>query len=164
MVVGTFDLQGSQFDKDGNFANWWTDADLTAFAVLNNDVLAEYDKIELLPELFVNGQLTVTENVADLGGLQAAFDALQLALGEQGDPGAIDGYTQNQRFFIAAAQVWREKMRDEMTRLLVQTNEHAPALVRATVPAENMDAFREAFDTQPGDSMYLSPDERLVIW
>ena len=164
-ITHAFDLQGSQFDKDGNYANWWTDADLTAFDALNDKVVAEYDKVEVLPDLFVNGQLTVTENVADLGGLQVAFDALQLALQHSGDPGEIDGFTQAQRFFIAAAQVWREKVRDEALRSLVQSDSHSPAIARATLPAENMDAFYEAFpEIQPDTPEYLPPDERVVIW
>ncbi len=163
-ITHAFDLSGSQFDKDGNYANWWTDADLAAFDALNNEIVSLYDKIEVLPDLFVDGQLTVTENVADLGGLQAAFDALQLALADQGDPGEIDGLTQEQRFFIAAAQVWRQKIRDEALHSLVQIDRHAPAVARASVPAENMDAFYEAFDIQPGDPMYLPPEERVVIW
>ncbi len=163
-ITHAFDLSGSQFDKDGNYVNWWTEADLAAFDALNARVVAEYDKVEVLPDLFVNGQLTVTENVADMGGLQVAFDALQLALQENGDPGPIDGLSQDQRFFIAAAQVWRQKIRDEALRSLVRADPHGPAIARATIPAENMDAFYEAFDIQPGDPMYLPPDERTVIW
>jgi putative endopeptidase len=163
-ITHAFDLQGSQFDKDGNFANWWTEADNAAFQALNDKVVAEYSKVEVLPDLFVDGQLTVTENVADMGGLQTAYDALQLALQQSGDPGEIDGFTQLQRFFIAAAQVWREKAREEYLQSLVQSDEHAPALARATVPAENMDAFYEAFDIQPGDPGYIAPEDRVIIW
>jgi putative endopeptidase len=163
-ITHAFDLSGSQFDKDGNFANWWTEADNTAFQALNDKVVAEYNKVEVLPDLFVDGQLTVTENVADMGGLQAAFDALQLALQQSGDPGEIDGLTQAQRFFIAAAQVWREKAREAYLQSLVQSDEHAPAIARATVPSENMDAFYEAFDVQPGDPEYIAPEDRVVIW
>jgi predicted metalloendopeptidase len=164
-ITHGFDLSGSQFDKDGNYANWWTDEDLANFQALNDEVVAEYNKIEVLPDLFVDGQLTVTENVADMGGLQTAWDALQLALQQNGDPGEIDGLTQAQRFFIAAAQVWREKIRPEYLQTLVQSDEHAPSMVRASVPAENMDAFYQAFpDVQAGDEQYIAPDDRVVIW
>lgn len=164
-ITHAFDLQGSQFDKDGNFANWWTEADLAAFQELNELVVAEYGAIEAMPGIFVNGQLTVTENVADLGGLQAAFDALQLALDESGDPGEIDGFTQEQRFFIAAAQVWRMQIREAALQSQLQTDPHAPAFARATVPAENMDAFYEAFpEIQPGDPEYIAPENRVTIW
>ena len=164
-ITHAFDLSGSQFDKDGNYVDWWTDADRTAFDALNEKVAAEYDKVEVKPDLFVDGQLTVTENVADMGGMQVAFDALQLALGTSGDPGDIDGLTQAQRFFIAAAQVWREKMRDEALASQVQSDSHSPGIARATVPAENMDAFYAAFpDVQPGDPDYIAPEDRVVIW
>lgn len=163
-ITHAFDLQGSQFDKDGNYANWWTEADQTAFQALNDKVVAQYDKVEVLPGEFVDGQLTVTENVADLGGLQAAFDALQLALPQNGDPGEIDGLTQAQRFFIAAAQVWREKIRDEALQAQLQSDPHAPGTARATVPAENMDPFYDAFGAQTGDKDYIAPADRVVIW
>ncbi|MEZ4507530.1 MAG: M13-type metalloendopeptidase [Thermomicrobiales bacterium] len=97
--------------------------------------------------------------------MQAAYDALQLALHRTGDPGVIDGLTQNQRFFIAAAQVWREKVRDESLRTQILTDEHSPGIARAVLPALNMDAFYEAFpDVQPGDADYIAPGDRVVIW
>ncbi|HET9660003.1 MAG TPA: M13 family metallopeptidase [Thermomicrobiales bacterium] len=164
-ITHGFDLQGSQFDKDGNYSNWWTDEDLANFQKLNDEVVAEYNKIEVLPGVFVDGQLTVTENVADMGGLQTAWDALQLALQQNGDPGEIDGLSQAQRFFIAAAQTWREKIRPEYLQTLVQSDPHGPAIARATVPSENMDAFYEAFpEIQPGSPEYIAPEDRIVIW
>ena len=109
--------------------------------------------------------IPVTENVADMGGLQTAWDALQLALQQNGDPGEIDGLTQAQRFFIAAAQVWREKARPEYLQTLVQSDEHAPSVARSTVPSENMDAFYEAFtDIQADSPEYIAPEDRVVIW
>jgi predicted metalloendopeptidase len=163
-ITHAFDLQGSQFDKDGNFVDWWTDEDRAAFEALNAEVVAQYDAVEVLPELFVNGQLTVTENVADMGAVQAAYDALQIALAEDGDPGEIDGLTQAQRFFIAAAQVWREKVRTEAMEAGIQSNVHAPGIARATLPAANTDAFYEAFDIPPTSPEYIAPDDRVVIW
>jgi putative endopeptidase len=162
-ITHAFDLSGSQFDKDGNFVDWWTDEDRAAFDALNEDVVAQYDEVEVLPDVFVNGQLTVTENVADMGGLQVAFDALQLAL-QESDPGEIDGLTQAQRFFIAAAQVWREKMRDAALLSQVQSDEHAPGIARATIPSENMDAFYDAFGISEGSAEYIAPEDRVVIW
>ncbi len=162
-ITHAFDLSGSQFDKDGNYVDWWTDEDRAAFDALNDEVVAEYNAIEVLPDVFVDGQLTVTENVADMGGLQAAFDALQIAL-QTDDPGEIDGLTQAQRFFIAAAQVWREKIRDEALMSQVQSDSHAPGIARATVPAANMDAFYEAFDIPDTSEEYIAPDDRVVIW
>lgn len=164
-ITHAFDLQGAQFDAHGNYADWWTAGDKAAFDSRNEQVVQIYDNVEVLPDLFVDGQLTVTENVADLGGMQAAYDALQLALQRQGDPGPIDGFSQNQRFFIAAAQIWKEKVRDESMRTLVLSDEHAPGITRAVVPALNMDAFYAAFpQVQPGDPEYVAPEDRVTIW
>jgi putative endopeptidase len=164
-ITHAFDLQGAQFDLHGNYADWWTRADEDAFNLRNEDVVAAYGSYEVLPDLFIDGQLTVTENVADMGGMQAAYDALQLTLQRTGDPGLIDGLTQNQRFFIAAAQVWREKVRDESLRTQILTDEHSPGIARAVLPALNMDAFYAAFpEVQPGDPEYIAPEDRLVIW
>jgi putative endopeptidase len=163
-ITHGFDLSGSQFDKDGNFVDWWTDEDRAAFEALNDEVVAQYDTVEVLPDLFVNGQLTVGENVADMGGLQVAYDGLQLALAEEGDPGEIEGLTQAQRFFIAAAQVWREKVRDEAVAAGIQSEVHAPGIARATLPAANMDAFYEAFDIPEGSPAFIPPGDRLLIW
>jgi predicted metalloendopeptidase len=164
-ITHAFDLQGAQFDLHGNYADWWTPSDEEAFNGHNDAVVQAYGSYEVLPELFIDGQLTVTENVADMGGMQAAYDALQLAVQRQADPGAIDGLSQNQRFFIAAAQVWREKVRDESLRTQILTDEHAPGIARAVLPALNMDAFYAAFpDVQPGDPEYIAPEERIVIW
>ncbi len=164
-ITHAFDLQGAQFDARGNYADWWTASDQAAFDARNEQVVQAYDAIEVLPDLFVNGQLTVTENVADMGGMQAAYDALQLALQRQGNPGPIDGLTQDQRFFIAAAQVWKEKVRDESLRTQILTDEHSPGIARAVVPALNMDAFYAAFpQVQPGDPEYVAPADRVVIW
>ena len=130
---------------------------------MNEEVAAQYDAVEVLPDLFVDGQLTVTENVADLGGMQVAFDALQLAL-QENDPGEIDGLTQAQRFFIAAAQVWREKIRDEALISQVQSDPHSPGIARATVPAGNMDAFYDAFGISEESPEFIAPADRVVIW
>jgi putative endopeptidase len=164
-ITHAFDLQGAQFDAHGNYADWWTSNDETAFDARNEQVVTAYGNFEVLPDLFINGQLTVTENVADMGGMQAAYDALQLELQRQGDPGQIDGFTQNQRFFIAAAQVWKEKVRDESMRTQILTDEHSPGIARAVLPALNMDAFYAAFpQVQPGDPEYIAPADRVVIW
>jgi putative endopeptidase len=173
-----FDLQGSQFDAEGDLVNWWTPEDTERFQALNDRVVAQYGAIEVLPGLFIDGQITVTENVADLGGVQVAYQALDRYLATRGQPlpppPVLDGaasaeattarFSQQQRFFIAAATVWREKTRDEALESLVRTDPHAPAEVRATQPIRNMDAFFEVFDIQPGDPMYLPPEERVVVW
>ncbi len=163
-ITHGFDLQGSQFDATGNFADWWTEEDLAAFQALNDRVVEQYGAIEVLPGLFVDGQLTVTENVADMGGLQAAFDAFQASRADPGSESLIDGFTPEQRFFIAFATSWRGIEREEALHTLIETDPHAPSAVRAVVPAQNMDAFYEAFDIGPGEAMYLPPEDRIVIW
>jgi len=117
-----------------------------------------------LPDLFVDGQLTVTENVADMGGAYVAYEAMENFLDRTERPARIDGFTQEQRFFIAAAQVWRAKIRPEFLTLLVKDDPHAPASVRSVQPIRQMGAFHTVFDIRPSDPMYLPPDERVIIW
>ena len=163
-ITHGFDITGSQFDPDGNLASWWSQQDHDRFNALQQKVVDQYSAIEVLPGLKLDGQIEVGENVADLGGIQNAYAALQTALKKDGDPGVIDGFTENQRFFIAAAQTWREKIRDEALTTQVQTDEHAPGSVRATQPIRNKDEFYTAFDIQAGDKMFLPPKQRIVIW
>jgi putative endopeptidase len=127
----------------------------------------------VLPGLFVNGQNTVGENVADLGGVQVAYDALEHRLAANGrslpsppfaEEPAFLRLTQEQRFFVAWATVWREKARDEFLITLIRTDPHPPLSVRGTMPIRNMDAFFAAFGIHPGDPMYLPPGERVVVW
>ena len=120
--------------------------------------------VEVLPGLFVDGELTIGENIADMGGLQIAYDALQAELAENGNPGPIEGLTQDQRFFIAFAYSWVDKARDEYLETMIQTDEHAPASVRGVQPSRNMDAFFEAFGIESGDPMWFAPEDRIVIW
>jgi putative endopeptidase len=159
-----YDQGGSQFDAKGNLADWWTEEDSAKFDMLTGAVAAQYDAIEVLPGLFVDGDLTIGEDIADLGGMQIAYDALQLALAESGDPGRIDGLTQDQRFFLATAFAWSMEVRDEALRTQVETDFHAPEAVRGVQPARNMDAFYEAFGIEPDEPMYLPPEDRIVIW
>jgi predicted metalloendopeptidase len=178
-ITHGFDLSGSKFDENGNLADWWTAADRERFEELNHALVAQYDAIEVLPDLFVNGQLTVTENVADLGGVETAYDALQNLLAQELDvansavpdaaatPTASNGpleFTPEQRFFIAAATVWRGKIRDEALVTRVRSGVHAPPAVRATQPLRNTDEFYDAFGIVEGDPMYLAPTERIRIW
>jgi putative endopeptidase len=163
-ITHAYDQSGSQFDENGNYVEWWTDEDAARFEELTAGVSAQYDTVEVLPGLFVDGGLTIGENIADMGGLQIAYDALQAELAAHGDPGPIDGLTQNQRFFIAYAYSWADKARDEYLETLIQTDEHAPASVRGVQPSRNMDAFFEAFGIEPGDPMWIAPEDRIVIW
>ncbi len=163
-ITHGFDLQGSQFDPQGNLNTWYTDRDRAEFGRLNRRVVEQFGAVEVLPRVRINGQITVTENVADLGGVQVAYDALQVYLRERGNPGLIDGLTQNQRYFVAAATSWRSKIRDAALRTQVASDNHSPDEVRATLPLRNMDAFHTTFAIRPGDAMYLPPEERIVVW
>ena len=163
-ITHGFDQGGSQFDAEGNFSDWWTAEDLAEFEALTAEVAAQYDDVEVLPGLTVDGDLTIGENIADMGGLQIAYDALQTLLEEEGDPGPIEGLTQEERFFIAYALSWAEEAREAALRTLILNNEHAPAAVRAVQPSRNMDPFFATFGIAPGDPEFLPPAERIVIW
>lgn len=158
-----FDDQGSRFDAEGNLKNWWTDKDRKAFESRTKELVAQYDRYQPFEDLTVNGTFTLGENIGDLGGVNVAYDALQMHLKNE-DPGMIDGFTQDQRFFINWATIWRTKYRDETLRKQIQTDPHAPGMYRAIGPIVNMDAFFEAFDIGPGDELYVPEEERIKIW
>src|SRR5699024_4420463 len=145
-----FDDQGSQFDGEGNRANWWTAKDKKHFDALADKLARQYDQytpIEGKPDLHVNGKLTLGEDIGDLGGLNIAYTALQNALKakpEEADK-KIDGLTQNQRFFLSSARVWEGTARDKHAEVLLNVDPHAPAKIRAFATASNMPAFAKAF-------------------
>jgi putative endopeptidase len=177
-ITHGFDLGGSQFDGEGNLRDWWTAEDRQRFLALNEALAAQYAAIEVAPGLFVNGQFTVIENSADLGGVQNAYAALLAGLGEDetalaasptlgATPAAVAvalPFTPQQRFFIAAAATWRIKIRPEALDLFVRNDTHAPDVVRGTQPLRNADPFYAAFGIEAGDPMWLAPAERIVIW
>ena len=159
-----FDDSGSRFDADGNLNNWWSDTDLENFTERGGKLIAQYDALEPLPEIHVNGEFTLGENIGDLGGVNSAYSGLQLHLEKTGMPEPIDGYTAEQRFFISWATVWRTIQRDEALKTQIKTDPHAPAQYRGYIPLMNVDAFVKAFDIQEGDAMYIAPEERVRIW
>ncbi|HWK79182.1 MAG TPA: M13-type metalloendopeptidase, partial [Thermomicrobiales bacterium] len=164
-ITHGFDLTGSQFDGYGNVSSWWTPEDRAAFEKLNADLEAQYSAIEVLPGVHVNGEQTIGENVADFGGTQTAYDALILHLASGPEPqDRVWFLTQQQRFFIATSRNFRVITTDAYLRHQVATDPHAPGIVRATMPIRNMDAFYDAFFIQPGDPMYIAPEDRIVIW
>ncbi|WP_222984380.1 M13 family metallopeptidase [Flagellimonas meishanensis] len=163
-ISHAFDDSGSRFDSNGNLKNWWTEADLAAFTQRGDSLAAQYDKIEVLPEVFVNGKFTLGENIGDLGGVLGAYDGLQKHFAENGRPENIDGFTPEQRFFMSWATVWRTKIRDEALRTQIKTDPHSPGQVRAIQPLLNVQAFYDAFDIKEGDGMYLAPEDRVHIW
>ncbi|MDB9712282.1 M13 family metallopeptidase [Flavobacteriaceae bacterium] len=162
-ISHSFDDSGSRYDKDGNLNNWWKDEDLTQFESLGKALADQYSAIEVLPDVNINGEFTLGENIGDLGGLLAGYDALQLSF-EGNRPEDIDGFTAEQRFFISWATVWRTKMRDEALKTRIKTDPHSPGMNRAVQPLLNIDAFYEAFNIKEGDKMYLAPENRVRIW
>lgn len=163
-ISHAFDDSGSRFDSDGNLKNWWTDEDLAAFTERGGALASQYDSVEVLPEVFVNGKFTLGENIGDLGGVLGAYDGLQKHFAENGRPENIDGFTPEQRFFMSWATVWRTKIRDEALRTQIKTDPHSPGHTRAIQPLLNVQAFYDAFDIKEGDKMFLSPEERVQIW
>ena len=159
-----FDDQGATYNADGNLIDWWTAEDLTKFTALGGALADQYSALEPLPGTHVDGKFTLGENIGDLGGVNAAYDGLQLYLKENGNPGLIDGYTPEQRFFISWSTIWRSKMRDEALKNQVKTDPHSPGMYRAYVPIQNVDAFYSAFDIKEGDGMFVAPEKRVKIW
>jgi predicted metalloendopeptidase len=161
-VSHSFDDSGSQFDATGRLANWWTADDLAHFKSAAAALVKQYDGYQPFPDLHVNGQQTLGENIADLAGLAAAFDAYRLAGGTQAGP-SRNGLTDDQRFFISFAQSWRAKRREAALRRQVQTDGHAPDEYRADT-VRNIDAWYQAFDVMPGQRLYLDHDARVRVW
>jgi len=161
-----YDDQGSQFDAQGNFANWWQDADRKGFEARTAKLVQQFDDYESIDGLHVKGELTLGENIADLGGLTVAYDAYRKALADAGtDPAAqIDGYTPDQRFFINWATVWRRNYTPDELKVRLNTDPHAPAKFRAIGAPSNMPTFAAAFQCQPGQPMVRADDKRVVIW
>ena len=158
-----FDDQGSKYDGDGNLNNWWTDEDRANFEARTSSLVAQFNKFEALPGLFVNGEYTLGENIGDLGGLAVAHSAYRISLG--GKPAAVlDGFTGDQRFFLGWAQIWRAKYREPAMRRQLLSDTHSPPEFRVSGSVRNIDAWYEAFDVKPGSKLYLQPGERVRIW
>lgn len=159
-----FDDSGAQFDADGNLVDWWTPEDKANFEKATKALAAQYDKYEPVKGTFVNGTFTNGENIADLGGVNIAYDALQMYLKDKGNPGKISGFTQDQRFFLSWATVWRTLSSEKYMVNQVKTDPHSPGYFRSFGPLINVDAFYKAFDVKAGDKLYKKPEERIKIW
>ena len=164
-----FDDQGSQFDGDGNKRDWWTKQDGTQFKARTGKLVQQfngYTPIKDQPGIHVNGELTLGENIADLGGLNVAYDALQTALKANPAEAArkIDGYSQDQRFFLSWARVWRGSTREKALALQINTDPHAPESVRAMAAPSNMPSFAAAFQCKAGDVMVRPEEKQVRIW
>jgi len=158
-----YDDQGSRFGPTGNFEQWWTKGDAAKFKALNRKLVQQVNGYEAMPGLKVNGNLTLSENIADLGGVSVAFDAMQLAAHGTPDP-KIDGLSRDQRFFLGWATAWREQLTPERMKLLVAVDSHAPVNIRAVAAPSNLPAFGAAFGCKPGDAMMRSSADLVVIW
>lgn len=163
-ISHSFDDSGALYDGDGNLKNWWTDEDSEKFEAVGQALADQYSKYEPVKGSFVNGKFTLGENIGDLGGVSVAFDALKMYLKDHGNPGLIDRFTPEQRFFISWATIWRTKATDEALKNQVNTDPHSPGYFRAFGPIINVDGFFDAFDIKPGDKMYKAPKDRIKIW
>ncbi len=163
-ISHSFDDSGARFDGDGNLKNWWTDKDAEEFKKAGKKLINQFSTIVAIDSMKLNGEFTLGENIGDLGGVQAAYEGLQIFLDKNGRPGKIDNYTPEQRFFLSWGTIWRTKMRDEALKNRIMTDSHAPGMYRAYMPLKNVDAFYQAFNVQPGDKMYLKPEDRVRIW
>ncbi|NLT52779.1 MAG: M13 family metallopeptidase [Ignavibacteria bacterium] len=169
MIIGHeithgYDDQGRQFNSEGNMADWWTEKDKQLFDAKTKVIEEQFSKYVVLDSVNINGKLTLGENIADLGGLSVAFDALQIALTKSGKTDKLDGFTPEQRFFISYASIWHNLYRDDALLNQVKTDPHTPAYFRVIGPLSNFPPFFEAFNIKPGDKM-RRPDSLLAkVW
>lgn len=161
-ISHTFDSEGADFDAKGAVRNWWTPADYAHFKSVTAALAAQFDTYEPLPGVHVKGKQTLGEDIADLGGVNAALEAYHVALEGKTAP-AVGGFSGDQQFFIAFAQVWASKTRDAALRLQLLTDPHAPAEIRP-LTVRNLDDWYTNFNVKPGDKLYLAPDRRIHIW
>jgi putative endopeptidase len=161
-ISHSFDDQGSQFDAAGRLTNWWQPDDFSHFKAASTRLVAQYGAYKALPDLALNGQQTLSENIADVAGLSAAYDAYRLSLGGRPDQ-ERQGLTGDQQFFISFAQSWRDKYRDAMLRQIVLTDGHAPSEFRADT-VRNLDPWYAAFDLRAGAKLFLATADRVRVW
>ena len=161
-ISHSFDNTGADFDSSGKMRNWWTPSDLARFQASGAALAAQYDGYEPFPGLHVKGKQTLGEDIADLAGLTASYEAYHASLGGMPAP-VIDGMTGDQRLFLSFAEAWRQKTRDAAAKAQIATDGHAPAKYRAFT-VRNLDAWYDVFGVKPGDAMYLSPDKRVRVW
>lgn len=159
-----FDDQGSRFDKNGNYKEWWSESDRESFNAHTRKLIEQFDAYYPIEDLALNGTFTLGENIADLGGLSVAFDALQLYYSRHGRQQNIDGFTPEQRFFMSWATVWRTKIRPEALRNQIKTDPHPPGRYRAIAAPSNMNSFYSAFGEQKASPWFRKIEDRIKIW
>src|SRR4029079_16798189 len=161
-VSHSFDDQGALFDATGKLENWWTEADKAHLEASADELVKQYDGYRPFPDLAVNGKLTLSENIADVAGLAAAYDAYRMSLG--GQPAAVvAGLSGDQQFFLSFAQSWRGKARAPLLRQQILGDGHSPGEYRADT-VRNLDAWYAAFEVKPGQALYLAPEDRVRVW
>ena len=158
-----FDDQGRQFDKDGNFADWWAEGDGDKFKEKAQVLVDHFNKIEVLPGLFANGEFTLGENIADHGGLMVAYQAFKNATAKKPLP-VVDGFTPEQRFFLAYSTVWAGNIRDEQIRVYTKSDPHSLGRWRVNGTLPHIDAWYEAFGITPDHKLYIPAEERAQVW
>ena len=159
-----FDDQGRKFDGKGQLRDWWTEASAKLYTAQAQKLVAQYNAYEPIPGVRIKGELTLGENLGDLGGLEIAYAAYKRHVAQHGEPPVIDGLTGDQRFFIAYGYSWQRKTRDGALRAQLLSDPHSPAKYRVNGVVRNMDAWYKAFNVQPGDKLYLAPEQRVRVW
>jgi endothelin-converting enzyme/putative endopeptidase len=159
-----FDDEGRQFDAQGRLRDWWTKESADRYTAHAQALVAQFNTYEPIPGVHINGQLTLGENLADLGGLEVAYAAYRRYVARHGEPPVIDGFTGDQRFFIAFAQSWQGKKREGAVRAQLLADPHSPEAYRVNGIVRNLDAWYAAFDVKPGDALYLAPADRVHVW
>jgi len=159
-----FDDEGRQFDAKGKLRDWWTKTSADRYKVHATMLAKQFDAYEPIPGVHIKGELTLGENLADLGGLEAAYNAYRRYVARHGEPPVIDGYTGDQRFFIAYAASWQGKKRPDSLRQQLLSDPHSPEEYRVNGIVRNFDPWYKAFDVKPGDKLYLPPDQRVHVW
>ena len=162
-IMHGFDDQGRKFDSAGKLHDWWTAQDAERFKALTSELGKQYSSYEAAPGIFINGELTMGENIGDMSGLQVSYDAYKMSLGGKEAP-VVDGLTGDQRFFLAFAQAWRGKQRDDAIKTQVASDPHSPRRYRVIGPLRNLDAWYDAFQIAPGSKFYIAPEKRVRIW
>ena len=162
-IMHGFDDQGRKFDSNGGAKDWWTAEDATRFKALTDELGKQYSSYEAAPGVFINGELTMGENIGDMSGLQVAYDAYHMSLGGKEAP-VIDGLTGDQRFFLAFAQAWRGKQRDDAIKTQVASDPHSPRRYRIIGPLRNLDAWYAAFNIGPDSKVSIPPEKRVHLW